>query len=108
MARIPNHQDLAHFTSGAQGVYEKIHAERIRAHNLHDSHGESMERKAWDEISEWVNVTVEEVGEVSKAINEYRHGNLTFEEFKAELIKEVTQCAAMYTVWLEALTEDDQ
>jgi len=104
MARNPD--VFLGWDTGPDSTYENIHAERIRAHELHDTHGGSMERKTWDELREWVNVTVEEVGEVSKAINEYRNGNLTAEEFKAELRKEVLQCAAMYTAWLEALEDD--
>lgn len=106
MARgeIPTYDDEYRPMVGT--VYGEVHEERIRAHNLHDSHGGSMERKTWDDLGEWVNVTVEEVGEVSKAINEYHAGNLTAEEFRAELHKEVLQCAAMYTVWLEAFEDE--
>jgi len=86
-------------------TYREIDHERKRAHDLHDSHGGSMERKTWDDLLEWTTVTGEEVGEIDKAINEYRHGNLTDQEFRDELRKEVRQCAAMYAAWLEAFQD---
>jgi hypothetical protein len=47
-------------------------------------------------------ILVEEVGEVSKAFNEYNLGNISYEEFIAQLKKELPQVAAVATMWLEA------
>lgn len=83
--------------------YDSMHAERIRAHAKHSEKG-SMERKAWDS-PRWLPVLGEEFGEVARVICEWNLGNITREEAKTQLHKELTQVGAMAAAWLDALTE---
>lgn len=86
-------------------VYAKVHNERVRAHAKHDTNGDSMERKDWDELLSWTTVLGEEVGEIDKAICDARHLGVfeNKEALRIKLIEEVTQVAAMACAWLEAL-----
>lgn len=51
-------------------------------------------------------VLLEEVGEVAKVINEFELGNLTTEQFIAELQKELTQVSSVAAMWLECEMEN--
>lgn len=96
------------FEQTHHNVYGDVVHERIRAHEKHMAGGQSMEHANWDDLLEWTTVLGEEVGEVDKAINEHRHGNLTDAEFKDELRKEVIQTAAMCLAWVEAIDGADE
>lgn len=93
-----------------QGVDSRVHRdflnERIRAHNKHkDKPGGSMEmRSAFD--PEWLAVLVEEVGEASTEINDFRHGLLTKEEYVVRLRAELVQVGAMTAAWVSALDDE--
>lgn len=83
--------------------YHDVHRERIRAHEKHrDKPGGSMEMKRHDS-PDWLPVLVEEVGEVSRVLCDYRHGLLDSERRDAELRAELVQVAAMAVAWLEAI-----
>lgn len=84
--------------------YTDIHRERIRAHKKHDDHGESMERREWDD-PDWLPVLVEEVGEVARCLNEMRPGHGGPEGNMKSLRKELVQVAAMTVAWIEAINE---
>jgi NTP pyrophosphatase (non-canonical NTP hydrolase) len=84
--------------------YSDIHRERIRAHKLHDDHGESMERVDWDD-PKWLTVLVEEVGEVARCLNEMRPGHGGPEGTVEHLEKELVQTAAMTIAWIDAIRE---
>lgn len=86
--------------------YSDVHEERIRAHAKHqDKPGGSMEMKAFDD-PDWLPVLVEEVGEVTKEINDYRHGLLTFQEFRIRVEAELLQVNAMAAAWLDSVSLD--
>lgn len=82
--------------------YSAVHRERIRAHAKHDEGGGSMERKTWGDPA-WLPVLVEEVGEVARALCEFRHLNKDTQQLKRALRSEVVQVAAMACAWLDAL-----
>lgn len=116
----PTDSDIYHgMTLGK--VYMSVHRERIRAHEKHDDHGQSMERKNWDD-SAWLSVLVEEVGEVARELCEQRHDadraarqepvhiagldramELTF---MSRLREELVQVAAMACAWVHAIDQD--
>lgn len=53
-----------------------------------------------------LSILTEEIGEVAKTINEFELGNLTTEQFVAELKKELTQVSSVAAMWLECETEN--
>lgn len=116
----PTESDIYHRTTAGK-VYEDVHRERIRAHDKHDDHGQSMERKSWDDPA-WLSVLVEEVGEVARELCEQRHDvdraarqesmhiagldramELTF---MARLREELVQVAAMACAWIDACDQE--
>lgn len=106
--REPKILDQDEYDPLTRTVYGDVHRERVRAHHKHDTNGDSMERKNWDELLSWTTVIGEEVGEIDRAICDARHLG-EFENKKAlraKLIEEVTQLAAMSTAWLDALWSD--
>lgn len=79
--------------------------ERLRAHNKHDANGgSSMERQPW-ESDRWLPVLMEELGEVSRELNEWHHNNRTVEQLRDNLRSELVQHAAIVTAWIDALDE---
>lgn len=83
--------------------YSDIHRERMRAHLKHkDKPGGSMEMHDFDD-PDWFSVLTEEVGEVARVINDYRHGLLTDDQRMAELRSELVQVAAMAVAWIDAI-----
>ena len=83
-----------------KSIYDEFHAERIRAHEKHDSKGGSMERKDWrDPI--WLPVLVEEVGEVARALEAL--ANRDQPRTHAHLREELVQVGAMTAAWIDAL-----
>jgi hypothetical protein len=86
--------------------YASVHIERIRAHDLHNGRGESMERKVWNDQS-WIDVLGEEYGEVCRVRNELRHGNITVSEAMGQLRKELIQTAAMTLAWVDAIDGEE-
>lgn len=88
-----------------ESLGNEIANERDRAHAKHaDKPGGSMEMKDWTE-PDWVDVLVEEVGEVSRARCDYRHGLMDAATYRAELRKELIQVAAMATAWVAAIDD---
>jgi hypothetical protein len=115
----PTESDIYHRTTAGR-VYEDVHRERIRAHEKHDDHGQSMERKSWDDPA-WLSVLVEEVGEVAKELCEMRHAahgfiespGMTEDEWRAvqvaamlKLREELMQVAAMSCAWIDACDQE--
>ena len=84
--------------------YHLLHRERIRAHTKHDANGGSMERKEWDDPA-WLPVLVEEVGEVARALCEYRHLTTDDDELAKQLKLELIQVGAMVVAWIEAICD---
>ena len=74
--------------------YSDLHRERVRAHEKHDDHGQSMERKTWDDES-WLRVVTEELGEVARALND--------REMAGRVREELVQLGAMTTAWIDAI-----
>jgi NTP pyrophosphatase (non-canonical NTP hydrolase) len=87
--------------------YSDVHRERIRAHDKHDSNGDSMERKAFTDVA-WLSVLVEEVGEVAKALCDHRHHGEYSDPaaLAAELRGELVQVAAMTVAWIDAIDQE--
>lgn len=90
--------------------YDEFHRERIRAHAKHDDHGQSMERKEWLDRA-WMEVLVEEVGEVAHELNDQRHNGVfptgvEYTELRNRVRTELIQCGAMIAAWVEAIDED--
>lgn len=81
-----------------------VKGERLRAHMKHSPKGDSMEVKAWDDPA-WTDVIIEELGEASKEINEFRHGNIDELQCLDRLWVELLQTAAMITARMDAITE---
>lgn len=99
----------------ATKVYIDVHKERIRAHAKHDSDGNSMERKTFDDPA-WLSVLVEEVGEVARALCDHRHAAINDAPGVAAparriLIKlmreELVQVAAMAVAWIDSIDFDE-
>lgn len=86
----------------AANILIDFHNERLRAHAKHAD--TSMEQKPWDD-SAWGDVVGEELGEIHRARNEYRHGNLTLDEYKAKLREELVQLGAMSEAWTAAIDD---
>lgn len=86
--------------------YHLVHRERMRAHEKHDGHGNSMERAPWDD-RRWLPVLTEEVGELARAICELTRADPMSDDERASwlanLRSELIQVAAMATAWLEAI-----
>lgn len=91
-----------------EGGYDDAHRERIRAHAKHaDKPGGSMEMKSADD-PDWFPVLCEEVGEVAREINDYRHGLISDDDRMPRLRAELVQVAAMAHAWIAAIDEWDQ
>jgi NTP pyrophosphatase (non-canonical NTP hydrolase) len=90
----------------------EIYLERIRAHQKHDTHGWSIERREFDD-PRWLSVVVKEVGEVGKAINEEADIAIANPSaanrvrFKNDLREELIQTMAMCSAWIDAIDMDE-
>lgn len=99
--------DADNYIDQAREVYN----ERRRAHQKHDTHGWSMERREWDD-PRWLPVVTEEVGEVAKVINENYDLAVTDPasanrvRFKNDLREELIQTMAMCSAWVDAIDMD--
>lgn len=111
----PNSHDM--------GVLSEVHQERVRAHALFPF--SSIEAEPWDSPF-FRDVIAEEVGEIAKAWNDYRHAVAGIEAanypplntgleiaeaastLRDELRTECIQLAAMCTAYIGALDADDQ
>jgi NTP pyrophosphatase (non-canonical NTP hydrolase) len=82
--------------------YTDMHLERIRAHDKHDVNGDSMERKRFDDAA-WLSVLVEEVGEVARALCDFRHQTTDDATLREHLRDELVQVGAMTAAWLDAI-----
>lgn len=85
-------------------IYQEFHSERVRAHHKHAYNGGSMESKHWEHWV-WPHVLGEEMGEVNRAFCEWQLGNLSLDEFKAELREELVQVGAMASAWISAIDD---
>lgn len=47
-------------------------------------------------------ILLEEVGEVAKVLNEYHLGNISGEEAKNQIIKELVDVGAVVALWMDA------
>lgn len=83
-------------------VNDEIRAERIRAHQKHDTNGGSMERKRWADPV-WLAVVGEEYGELCRAVCERALGNQDEHQTADHLREELVQVAAMVTAWIDAI-----
>lgn len=87
----------------AAAALAELHNERQRAHRLHhDKPGGSMEAHHWNN-PDWSDVLGEELGEVNKARNDYRHGLIDIDEYQAQLRKELIQLGSLATAWIAAI-----
>lgn len=86
-------------------VYIAIDQERERAHVKHDRSGGSMERRDFDDPA-WLPVLMEEVGEVARALCEYRYLTTNRRVLARALKDELVQCAAMASAWIDAIDTD--
>lgn len=93
------------FSNSPNLTYAAFQAERIRAHAKHDTNGGSMERKRWDDPA-WLPVLVEEVGEVARALCEYRHLARNDDTLREQLESELIQVGAMVSAWVDALNSE--
>jgi hypothetical protein len=80
------------------GTLNEIAAEAYRAHIKHGDN--SMLAPTMDD-GDRLPVLVEEVGEVSRLMNELRIGNIAWPEYVRCMKEELTQVAAMAASWLE-------
>ena len=88
-----------------EGGYDDAHRERIRAHEKHKAKpGGSMEMKSADD-PDWFPVLAEEIGEVAREINDYRHGLISDDDRMPRLRAELVQVAAMAHAWIAAIDE---
>ena len=86
-------------------AYADYATERVRAHRLHSSH--SAENGKWNS-SKFLVIVGEEFGEICKAFNEFMmNENLTVQEFRASLRKEIVQTGAMCAAWIDAIDRAD-
>lgn len=102
------HDDLgemvvAELLRDAPTIYDEVRTERERAHALHGD--KSMEGEPFDSPRP-LRIIVEEIGEVARVQNEYDLGNLTADEARAEIRKELIQVAAMAVAWVEGDTDE--
>lgn len=77
-----------------EDVIQDVADEANRAHQKHQE--DSMLFGGDDKSNR---ILVEEIGEVSKAMNEYMLGNKSMEEYDEELYTELVQSAAMCMTW---------
>lgn len=74
--------------------YSDLHRERIRAHAKWAAAGESTEQMPYTDPL-WLPIVVEEIGEVSRALNEH--------EGRDRLREELVQVGAMVAAWIDAI-----
>ncbi len=84
--------------------YNAIHNERIMAHAKFGGSAGGVESFAWDNYK-WLPILMEETGEVARVLCEFNLGNITREQMKDQLRKELVQVGAMTAAWLDALSE---
>lgn len=102
--RRPRESDIYHGMVLGR-AYVAMHRERIRAHEKYeDEPGGSIEEKSYDE-PEWLPVLVEEVGEVARVLNDYRHGALDDDVMAEALHTELVQVGAMAAAWIDAIAD---
>lgn len=90
-----------------RSLYREVDDERVRAHEkFKDSTAGSREEAHWLDGS-WRYVLGEEIGEVDKAFNEYRLTNISYNEFRSQVRKELIQVAAMASAWAAAIDRDN-
>lgn len=87
-------------TATLEGLERRIRAEAIRAHDKHGNF--SMFGSAHNDDSR-LTILTEELGEVARAINDTRLGEL---EQPAELYGELVQVAAMALTWLARIESE--
>ncbi len=69
-------------------------------------HGLAMTTRNPEQDRFWkLSVLMEEIGEVSKALNEYALGNITKGELRSSLRKELGQVGATAALWIDAEDE---
>lgn len=87
-------------------IWKAMQAERIRAHEKHKAKpGGSMEDRHFQD-PEWTDVLMEELGEISRAINDFRHGLIDMPELRLQVSKEAVQLGAMAGALVAAVAED--
>lgn len=82
-----------------EGGYADSHRERIRHKG---KPGGSMEMKSAND-PDWFPVLAEEIGEVAREINDYRHGLISDVDRMPRLRAELVQVAAMTHAWIAAI-----
>lgn len=83
--------------------YTDVHIERIRAHAKHGNN--SIEHKDFEDAA-WLPILLEELGEVSRELNEARHGNRSDSNQLTMLKAELIQLAAMTCAWIAAIDRE--
>lgn len=91
---------------GGAYIYLEMNAERERAHAKHkDKPGGSMEGKPWD-APDWIPVIVEELGEVSRVVNDRRHDVIPTDIEAVQMLRaELIQTGAMAAAWIAAIDD---
>lgn len=75
--------------------------------NAHKKHGEKS-IEAVNSMDRFNSILVEEVGEVSKAMNEFALGNLSYSEFVKEIRSELIDTLAVATAWVAMIDSIDE
>lgn len=79
---------------------ESISMEIIYAReNAHKKHGENS-IECIKSMTLFNSILVEEIGEVSKAMNEFALGNISYQEFLKEIRSELIDTLAVATAWV--------
>lgn len=83
-------------------INDEVLAERLRAHIKHQAN--SAEEQSWTSPN-FLTILLEEVGELAKAINEYRVITNQPHKLGRELRAELIQVSAMAQAWIVAIDE---
>ena len=86
----------------SEQIGREVFSERMRAHLKHGD--KSTESQSWTSPV-FLTVLVEEIGEVAKAINEYRVFTNQPHRLAHELRAELIQVAAMCEAWIVAIDD---
>jgi len=99
-------------------MFSNIIIARYKAHKKHGDksleHGNRLFMSSHDTngiygpfVPDWDNkqnrILVEEIGEISKAMNEYALGNINYKEYNDNLANEIIDSMAVLSAWLDKI-----
>lgn len=91
-------------------MYEFIVSARVRAHKKHGVNSLESGNRLYDRehnIPNWDNkqnrILVEEIGEISKSMNEFALGKLNWMEYEDSLSQEIIDAMAVLSAWYDKL-----